>query len=115
MNPLQVASLKGHLEVVKEILIHGAKPNLTYHNEKTALHMASEEGYPEIVKELLKYGANPNLKDHNGDTPLDIANKQDGEIKEELLKWFGMASELNADENTRMELALKESKDEFKD
>ena len=94
-------------------MIHGAKPNLTYFNGKTALHLASEEGNTEIVKELLKYGANPNLKDHNGDTSLDIANKQDGEIKEELLKWFGMANNLNAEEKNQMDFALRESQDEF--
>ena len=98
---------------MKELLINGAKPNQTYFNEKTALHFASEEGFPEVVKELLKFGANPNLKDHNGDTPLDIADKQDGEIKEELLKWFGMANNLNAEEKNQMDFALRKSQDEF--
>ncbi len=64
---LQIASNKGQLAVVKELLKY--KPNLNYQHEmtkNTALHLAAMNGYKDVVKTLVDAGADINLKMKGG-------------------------------------------------
>ena len=47
--PIHHASLHGRLQVVKELLKHGAKTDLTNKQEQTALDLANLRGHDEIV------------------------------------------------------------------
>jgi ankyrin repeat protein len=62
-TPLQMAAVKGQLEVAKMLVEKGAELDYKHPVTKmTALHMAAEEGHEEVVKYLLSKGANPNVK-----------------------------------------------------
>jgi hypothetical protein len=58
-NPLVRAASKGHLEVVRWLLDHGATMKL-YKGENTALCEAIQDGHLEVVKLLVERGADPN-------------------------------------------------------
>ncbi|KAL4579384.1 hypothetical protein LXL04_015527 [Taraxacum kok-saghyz] len=76
-TPLHIASLRGHLDIVK--IIVSKKPILAMSLDslrRTALHLASAEGHVEIVRELLKV-MNPDawsFHDQDGRTPLHLAS-----------------------------------------
>lgn len=56
-NPLRSAALKGHTEIVKLLLAHGARPRLGWGDTLTS---AAKSGYLDVVKVLLDYGADVN-------------------------------------------------------
>jgi ankyrin repeat protein len=75
--PIHVACQKGHLEVVRELLIYWFDP-MDFLNEKgqNILHVAAESGQRKIVDEILRNGdleALTNEKDYDGNTPLHLA------------------------------------------
>jgi ankyrin repeat protein len=89
--PLHWASRKGHVQVVNELLDHGADTEATTALGSTALHLASGRGQLAVVNELLspndsnsattsilgkrkrRGGANIEPKDFDGNTPLHLA------------------------------------------
>lgn len=69
-RPLSGAAGKGHTEIVRLLLEHGADPNAkeAICQGGLALHSAAWKGYPEIVRLLLEYGAVPeHWVDSSGD------------------------------------------------
>jgi ankyrin repeat protein len=71
---LHLASLWGHMQVLKELLEHGADIESTTSYGRTPLHFACASGHLAVVNELLSRGANTRAKDHLGDTPLHDAS-----------------------------------------
>jgi ankyrin repeat protein len=59
-TPLYVASDKGHLEVVRVLLDHGADVNTPAAYAGSALFAACCNGHVEVVRILLEHGAAPN-------------------------------------------------------
>jgi len=53
---LMKAAYRGHLDILRELLKHGAKVNRNY-QEHNAINLAARQGHAEIVKELLAHGA----------------------------------------------------------
>ena len=75
-TPLKMASEKGHLELVKILLKHGADINLTTGDYGyTALMFASKYDHRKIVKILLENGADVNIQNRNGFTALIFASE----------------------------------------
>jgi hypothetical protein len=72
-TPLMLASLKGHMEVVRCLLDHGATVNERDNTQRTALRTVSSAGLSPVVRLLLERGADPTLADQNGWTPLIAA------------------------------------------
>ena len=72
-SPLYGACIKGHFEVAKLLIMHGADVNFKEKGNYFALHMASQEGHYEIVKLLLKNGATVDCLRRDGLTPLHLA------------------------------------------
>ncbi|KAJ6862934.1 hypothetical protein NC652_039719 [Populus alba x Populus x berolinensis] len=75
--PIHVACQKGHLEVVRELLIFWLDP-MDFLNEKrqNILHVAAASGQMKIVDEILRnrdLEALINEKDYDGNTPLHLA------------------------------------------
>ena len=51
-TPLYIASEKGHLEVVRELLVRGALPGVAANSGATALSRATAEGHAAIAQQL---------------------------------------------------------------
>lgn len=75
-TPLKNAAARGHLEIVKLLLKHGADPNLPEEGiapRGHALHSAVVNGHLEIVKLLLAHGAYPNVEIESSADTLSAA------------------------------------------
>jgi len=85
---LRNAAFKGHRNIVKVLLEHGADPNATdlrfqeSGGAGTPLMTAAEEGHEEVLKLLLEHGADPTASNVEGRTAMDFA--ADDSIKEML-------------------------------
>ena len=74
VTPLQLASMLGHVEVMKVIIEQGnVDPNERNSNQITPLHIAAVNGQLQAVKVLLEHGADPQATDNGGWTPLTVA------------------------------------------
>ena len=74
-SPLHLASINGHLEIMKLLIFHGADVNSKNNSGNTPLIWASKFGYLNIVKLLIDNNADVNSKNNYGNTPLIIAKK----------------------------------------
>jgi len=72
-TPLHRAAYRGHIEMVKYLVLQGAYINDIDNDGYTPLHITSYEGDIELMKYLISNGANVNAKDNIGETPLHIA------------------------------------------
>ncbi|CAM9886844.1 unnamed protein product [Choristocarpus tenellus] len=92
-SPLHLASERGHVGVVRELLSAGADPKRANQEGATPLHLAARYSYPEVVVELLTSGITVDLKNPAGETPLHTAARYaKSECVADLLR-------LGADEN----------------
>jgi ankyrin repeat protein len=80
---LMIATIEGHVEVVRALLEHGAQVNAGNNKGWTALRFAVSMDETEILRVLLDAGADANIKDHEGKTALMQAA---GENSKESLK-----------------------------
>ncbi|XP_056641807.1 kinase D-interacting substrate of 220 kDa B isoform X1 [Diorhabda sublineata] len=63
---LMVAAGKGRLSIVRELLAHGADPNIEDNDSWTALLCAAKEGHTDIVLQLLDHNAAIDHRDIGG-------------------------------------------------
>lgn len=70
---LQLAAVRGNLQIVKFLIKSNSDVNNVDHIGKTALHYASFEGNLEIVNCLIDSKANLDIRDQNGRTALHYA------------------------------------------
>jgi serine/threonine-protein phosphatase 6 regulatory ankyrin repeat subunit B len=70
-----IASVRGHLEILKCVIQNGADLNQQNNNCATPLYIASRNGHLEIVKLLTISGADVNCPNNNGATPLYVASR----------------------------------------
>jgi ankyrin repeat protein len=73
MTPLHWASLYGHVQVVIELLGHGADIEAKQNGGWTPLHLACYNDHVTVVNELRSRGANIEAKNNTGNTPLHAA------------------------------------------
>ncbi|KAH9035775.1 hypothetical protein EDB85DRAFT_2212481 [Lactarius pseudohatsudake] len=67
---LQWASQRGHCDVVKCLLNHGADVNLRDDFQNTPLALAARCWHMDVVRVLLEHGADVHSRDKQGQTPL---------------------------------------------
>lgn len=72
-TPIQVASLKGYLEVVKYLHQMGADVDIPSNLSHTPIFNASIKNHLEVVKYLHEVGADANKKNFAGNSPISIA------------------------------------------
>nr|XP_033802892.1 BRCA1-associated RING domain protein 1 isoform X2 [Geotrypetes seraphini] len=77
---LHVASIKGDLPIVEQLLLSGSDPNVKDHAGWTPLHEACNLGHEKIVKLLLQHMALVNTAGYQNETPLHDAVKN-GHVK----------------------------------
>jgi len=73
---LHIATYKGDVWRVEELLEKGADPNAQDYDGRTPLHTAASKGDVLIVELLLKHGADPNTQTKFGYTPLHLAAEE---------------------------------------
>ena len=67
-DPLCIAAYKGHYEVVKYLIEHGAAVNCRDHHDRTPLYLATD---PKIINYLLEHEADPLIPSECGDFPFE--------------------------------------------
>ncbi|NWX44893.1 BARD1 protein, partial [Steatornis caripensis] len=72
---LHIASIKGDLAAVEQLLKNGADPNVKDNAGWTPLHEACNHGHKEVVELLLQYKALVNTTGYQNDSPLHDAAK----------------------------------------
>lgn len=92
--PIKNAAARGHLEIVRFLLEHGADPNLPEEEiapDGHALYSAAANGHYEIAKLLLEHGAHPNVEvESSADTLSRVLSIGDQKMLE-LLWSYGAA------------------------
>lgn len=73
-TPLHWASSKGHTEIARDLLEHGANATAQYKDGCTPLHLASYCGHAGIVHVLLEHRADATAQDKDGRSPLQEAS-----------------------------------------
>ncbi|KAL3896946.1 MAG: hypothetical protein SGCHY_003747 [Lobulomycetales sp.] len=85
ITPLCLAAYLGKHEIVREMLVHGAKVDARDANGATALMYAARDGHIKVVQVLLEFGARHDIKDANGWQAVQYA-QGDAEISNLLEK-----------------------------
>ncbi|HSD72428.1 MAG TPA: ankyrin repeat domain-containing protein [Thermoanaerobaculia bacterium] len=83
--PLHSAVAGGSVEIVRELLAHGADVHARQDLGFTALHGAAVEGTEEMIRLLLDHGADPYAKNDPGKTPGDLARERGRKQAAQLL------------------------------
>lgn len=83
---LHVATIAGHVPLVRLLLKHGASLDAIDSEERTALHHAALGGQVELVRSFLRAGADTLKQDAKGATPLHYAALESKTICKLLLK-----------------------------
>src|SRR6267142_2301370 len=76
-TPLHLASIKGHVQVTRFLVEHGADATARAKHEETPLHRASQGGHVDLAHFLVEHGADTTARDAAGWTPLHHASQQD--------------------------------------
>ncbi|KAJ4248793.1 hypothetical protein NW762_012631 [Fusarium torreyae] len=70
---LHVASVKGHLPIIKQLVEAGAKVGARDMNGRSALHHATAHLHFDAAEFLMNHGARTSIEDSIGSTPIDLA------------------------------------------
>ncbi|XP_051877165.1 BRCA1-associated RING domain protein 1 [Pristis pectinata] len=74
-TPLHIASIKGDIAAVEQLLENGANPNIKDNAGWTPLHEACNHGHVKVVQKLLQFGVLVNTPGYENDSPLHDAVK----------------------------------------
>ncbi|XP_008564853.1 PREDICTED: ankyrin-3 [Galeopterus variegatus] len=99
----------GHVNIVSQLMHHGASPNTTNVRGETALHMAARSGQAEVVRYLVQDGAQVEAKAKDDQTPLHIsARLGKADIVQQLLQQGASPNAATTSGYTPLHLAARE-------
>jgi ankyrin repeat protein len=108
---LHEACIKGHIEIVKELLKAGANFDAQGVHRNTPLHYACWKKRKKVVEVLLREGADPNIRGNCGNSPLYYAcltRDVDVEIVKALLNAGADPNAQSIDEDMPLHIACFE-------
>ena len=73
-TPLHVSSRRGHVDITRVLLKHGADTETRDNSDFSPLEDAAQGGHVELAQVLLEHGAYVNTRDATGCTPLYLAS-----------------------------------------
>jgi Ankyrin repeats (3 copies)/Carboxypeptidase regulatory-like domain/Ankyrin repeats (many copies) len=112
MSPLSTAVQNDDLDLVKNLIIRGARVNLKEKDDRNAtpLFIAVENGNIEIAEVLLRFGAKANARDTGGQTPLMwIDSDASPELIELLVRYGARLDFADHDGNTAITIAADDA------
>ena len=114
-TPLQVASYKGHLNVIK-LLVEKGRVDIENVNKsgETALYLAAKYNHVAVLTYLIHLNANINHQDRMGKTPLWEASFRGHLETVKLLLFFGADAQIEANEaitSTPLHVAAQEGRE----
>merc|ERR1712034_107491 len=71
---MMIACIRGHTDMARMLIEHGADKDLKDNNGRTALMIACILGHTDTARMLIEHGADKDLKDDSGQTALMIAS-----------------------------------------
>lgn len=106
---IECAKAEPNLELVRQLLIHGADPNIGFFMGETVLINAIRRGRSDLVSLLIEHGANPALCDSVGWSPLKFALvRAEGQRSEHALRGIELVLEaLASQKNLTAEYLFK--------
>ena len=113
-QPLHFACIQGHINIGKELMIHGADTNAVNRLRQTPLQTIAggKKEYPDLCKNLLEYGADTNVIDENGGQPLHLAcNLRHVNISKELMSHGADVNAVNKHGQTPLHISAGVQKD----
>lgn len=75
-RPIHVATIGGHIQIVKYLVENGANINIKNKYGDTALHFCVHHNCYQIYSYLLVKGADPNILNNVNLSPIDVAKQQ---------------------------------------
>jgi hypothetical protein len=84
---LHIAVENGLIDVVKEMLDKGAKPNFPNKDRNTPLHIAAQKKSKEIINLLLGNGADKTIENNENKRPFKFVDKTTENDLFKLLRW----------------------------
>ena len=114
LTPLVWAALRGHIDIVRELISKGASVNTSMQGYGNALHAAVTSGRTEVVRVLIQAGAHVNDLDGNEETPLnDAVLKGNITIVQELLNAGADVNRTNKNGKIPLAVALEKGYDDI--
>jgi hypothetical protein len=86
LSPIHLAVAGGHLSVLKSLVMHGARLDVTDSNGRTPLHIAVITRHSSVIPFLVSHGAPLDAKDIDGYTAMQLATQQDAENLSDTLE-----------------------------
>ena len=109
LTPLHMASERGMLEIVRELLNAGARVDeqttcdirlhhiVVQSGGSTAIHFAVKKGHRDVVKLLLKRGGDCSIRDFDENTAMEIAMIRDDRETMDILSKYGKTLDIVED------------------
>jgi ankyrin repeat protein len=108
-TPLHVSSRRGHVEIARVLLKHGADTEARDCNDFSPLEQVAYEGHMETAQVLLEHGADVNARDDRRCTPLHWASEAGQLVVAQVLLSHGADVSAQREDN---QTPLHRAKDE---